>query len=118
MSSYGHEIGGPDCRLSSLQNSKKVSTSTDKIKALITQQRNFQRYFVYDTIYKRDKAAKEKLESCWCIASDHSLDNYYIDVSKEGKGFIYSSSRDGKARLYTRNIIEFLFYISEDHERL
>ena len=61
---------------------------------------------------------KRELASYWQIAYVDQEDEYLIDVSKNGKGFIYSMSYEGKSRLFAKSFLEFLENFFEEYDRL
>lgn len=89
----------------------------DRINYLASMQRTFKHGC------ESDHMSKNQLRCCWRIAGieqifigDHSID-YYVNVSKIGRGFIYSRKFHDGHKLYAYNFAEFLDKLFEDYSR-
>lgn len=54
------------------------------------------------------KSKKTNVKSCWLVAKIDQGDKYYIYLSRDTGGFIYSMSPDGKSRIFAKSFLEFL----------
>lgn len=61
------------------------------------------------------KVTQAKL--CWLIAGIDQSDEYYINLSGENKGNIYSMTLDGKSKFFANSFLEFLDKFFEAYER-
>lgn len=56
----------------------------------------------------RRKSKKTTIKSCWLVAKIDQGDKYYIDLSRDTKGYIYSMSPDGKSMIFAKSFLDFL----------
>ena len=59
---------------------------------------------------------QEKIKRYWLIAGINNIDQYYIDLSSQGQGRIYSIDREGDSRYFARNFVDFLQRFVESFE--
>lgn len=81
----------------------------DKIGYMELMQRSFE-----DHCVKNSKGTKMK--SCWLIARVDQGDKYYIDLSRDMKGYIYSMSSEGKSKIFAKGFLDFLKKLFESYK--
>lgn len=95
----GFDISGPDIY------------TDDKVKCMLSIQRGF------ENRCKMNQVKSSQVKSCWLIAGIDQGDEYYINLSRANKNYVYSMSPDGKSKLFAKDFLEFLDKFLEVYDR-
>ena len=71
----------------------------------------------FDSINRIRDISEEQIKSYWIIARNDNIDEFYIDVSEEGKGHIYCLYPYDKTTLYAEDFIKFLDNINKLYDK-
>lgn len=82
----------------------------DKIKYISSFQLGF------ENRCKNKHMSQSKVKSLWLIGYRDQGDEYYIDCSKNGKGYIYSINTDGESKFFAKNFLDFLNNFFQSYE--
>ena len=89
----------------------KASTEKEKIKYLKAHQQEF------ETVGKICNITEHVLKSCWYIGYNNENDEYYIDASITGRGFIYCKKYYGPIQVFALDFLEFIDNIYLDYKK-
>lgn len=75
----------------------------------------FQRGF--EARCKDDQMKASHIKASWFIASVDQGDDYYINLSRKNKNYVYSVNLEGRSKIFANDFLDFLDKFFEAYER-